>query len=60
VETVDVTSVGENLFGFGHSYIANKRTILGDLWAVLRGTQMTRFGLQERQHQAGKYWALVP
>ncbi|MES2879522.1 MAG: alpha/beta hydrolase [Pseudomonadota bacterium] len=60
VETVDATEVGEQLFGLGHSYIADKRTILGDLWAVLRGLPMPRFGLQERLHHVGKYWALVP
>ena len=60
VETVDATEVGEHLFGMGHSYIADKRTILGDLWAVLRGQSMTRFGLQERMHPMGKYWAFVP
>lgn len=60
VQTVDATEVGESMFGLGHSYIADKRTILGDLWAVLRGTKMTRFGLRERQHSTGKYWALVP
>lgn len=60
VETVDATEVGEHLFGLGHSYIADKRTILGDLWAVLRGLPMPRFGLQERLHSVGKYWALVP
>jgi esterase/lipase superfamily enzyme len=60
VETVDATEVGEHLFGLGHSYIANKRSILGDLWAVLRGRPVPRFGLQERRHQTGKYWMLMP
>lgn len=60
VETVDATKVGEQLFGLGHSYIADKRSILGDLWAVLHGLPMPRFGLKERKNQVGKYWALVP
>lgn len=60
VETVDATGVGEHLFGLGHSYIADKRSILSDLWAVLRGLPMPRFGLKERQHHVGKYWAILP
>ena len=60
VETVDATEVGEHLFGLGHSYIADKRTILGDLCAVLSGLPMPRFGLREQTLQVGKYWALLP
>jgi esterase/lipase superfamily enzyme len=60
VETVDATAAGEHLFGLGHSYVADKRTILGDLWAVLRGHPVPRFGLEARSHMLGKYWALLP
>jgi esterase/lipase superfamily enzyme len=60
VDTVDASKVGEHLFGLGHSYIADKRTILGDLWAVVRGLALPRFGLEQRPHQAGTYWVLLP
>jgi esterase/lipase superfamily enzyme len=60
VETVDATEAGEDLFGLGHSYFADKRSILVDLWSVLRGLPMPRFGLEQRLHKAGTYWALLP
>lgn len=60
VETVDATEAGEHLFGLGHSYFADKRNILVDLWAVLSGLPMPRFGLEARLHKEGTYWALLP
>ena len=42
----------------GHSYYGNKRSILGDIYDLLRygHDPAGRFGLVRRNHAAGSYW----
>ncbi|MDI9275274.1 alpha/beta hydrolase [Stenotrophomonas sp. PFBMAA-4] len=58
VETIDASTVGDGLFGLGHSYIADKTSILADLRQVLNGVKMTRTGLEQTPHADGMYWRI--
>jgi esterase/lipase superfamily enzyme len=58
VETIDASTIGDGLFGLGHSYIADKKSILGDLRQVLAGVKMTRNGLEQALHANGTYWTI--
>ncbi len=61
MDTIDATPVGDHLFGLGHSYVANKPSILRDLWALIRGAPVPRHRMIKRQHASGNhFWELQP
>jgi esterase/lipase superfamily enzyme len=62
VESIDATSVGEDLFGLGHSYFASKRTVLSDLYYVIKESlpPWRRDGLDEAHVGSLRYWVFVP
>ena len=56
VETVDATLVDTSLLG--HSYFAESRSVLSDMFYLIRRGQRAdmRFGLDRVDDQAGRYW----
>jgi hypothetical protein len=62
VESVDATSVGEDLLGLGHSYFSEKRPVLDDIFYVIREAlpPWRRAGLHERNAGGLRYWVFQP
>ena len=62
VETIDASAVGEDLLGLGHSYFGSKRTVLTDLFYVIKESlpPNRRSGMQERNSGGQKYWLFAP
>lgn len=59
IETVDASAVKTDLFG--HSYYATNRSVLGDVFYVLRGLPpASRFGLHPVTTVTGDYWRIKP
>jgi esterase/lipase superfamily enzyme/DNA-binding transcriptional LysR family regulator len=60
VDTIDATAVDTSLLG--HSYVGDNRSILSDIFALLKGDQEpgSRFGLTPKQTGAGLYWLFKP
>jgi esterase/lipase superfamily enzyme len=60
VDTVDVTAVDTSLLG--HSYYAENRSVLSDLFYVIRnGTPPDeRFGLVAKDRYGSRYWTFRP
>lgn len=60
IDTVDVSAVDTSFIG--HSYIGNNRSVISDLFNLLRGKPPSeRFGLKPRTTPANlTYWAFVP
>lgn len=56
IETIDATGTDTSLLG--HSYFAETRSVLSDIFYLIRNGQRAeqRFGLQRVDTQAGKYW----
>jgi esterase/lipase superfamily enzyme len=56
IETIDATGTDTSLLG--HSYFAETRSVLSDIFYLVRNGQRAeqRFGLQRVDTQAGKYW----
>ncbi len=59
VDTVDVSAVGGGWFTFGHSYYGENRSVLADIYQLLRNntSPTERFGLFRMPHKDGHYWA---
>jgi esterase/lipase superfamily enzyme len=61
VDTIDASLVKTSLIGFRHSYYADNRAVLMDLFYMIRGTPPDdRGGLFKRQHRLGAYWEIAP
>ena len=60
MDTVDASSVGTSLTG--HSYYAEKRTVLSDLFYLLKdgAPPSERHGLDRKSSPKGEYWAFRP
>jgi esterase/lipase superfamily enzyme len=60
IETVDASKVATGLIG--HSYFGDTRSILSDIFNIIRNGKSARdrFGLVEKQGQAGSYWIFNP
>ena len=59
IETVDASAVDTNLIG--HFYYGDNRSVLSDIFYVLRGhPPKDRAGLRARECAGGSYWAFVP
>jgi esterase/lipase superfamily enzyme len=60
IETVDATSVATDFVG--HSYFAESRSIIGDIFYLIRDGKRARdrFGLQEIDAPTGRYWVFRP
>ncbi len=58
VETIDATQASEDFMG--HSYFAQSRAIIGDLYYLFRDRLRAdhRFGLKPVQNENGKYWII--
>ncbi len=57
IDTIDASSVDTSMLGLGHSYYADSRAILSDLFHLIRGDgPRDRFGLI----QHGQYWLFAP
>lgn len=56
IETIDATRVDTSLLG--HSYFAEARSVLSDMFYLIRNGQRAdqRFGLRRADVQAGRYW----
>jgi esterase/lipase superfamily enzyme len=56
VETIDATYVDTSLLG--HSYFAETRSVLSDMFYLIRNGERAdmRFGLRRVDAQAGRYW----
>jgi esterase/lipase superfamily enzyme len=56
VETVDVSAVSTGFLG--HSYYGDNRSVLSDLFAIMRAhlPPDDRFGLRVADHNGGRYW----
>lgn len=62
VESVDATSVGEDLFGLGHSYFSSKRPVLSDIHYVIKESlpPWRREGLKKVGVAPAGYWEFLP
>lgn len=60
IETVDATRVDTSLLG--HSYFAEARSVLSDMFYLIRDGKRAdqRFGLRPVDGQAGRYWEFKP
>jgi esterase/lipase superfamily enzyme len=58
VDTIDVSSVDTSFIG--HSYYADNRSIISDLYYLIRGVQLPRFGLQQKSFNGHPYWLFQP
>jgi esterase/lipase superfamily enzyme len=58
VDTVDASEVDTSIFGLGHSYFAQKRSILSDVYNLLRHGSAPdgRFDLTASETAQGRYW----
>lgn len=58
VDTVDASDADTSLFGLGHSYFAQKRSILSDLYHLLRDGEPPdhRFDVSLAEGAQGRYW----
>lgn len=56
IETIDATQVDSSLLG--HSYFAEARSVLSDMFYLIRNSQRAdqRFGLRPIETQAGRHW----
>ncbi|MEX4004162.1 alpha/beta hydrolase [Paraburkholderia sp. EG285A] len=56
IETIDVTNVDTDLTG--HSYVGDQRTILSDLYYIVRNDTRAsgRFGLTRQTRNGSEYW----
>jgi esterase/lipase superfamily enzyme len=59
IETIDAT--GTDTSFLGHSYFAETRSVLSDLFYLIRNEQRadSRFGLHRIDSQQGRYWKFV-
>ena len=62
VETIDASAVGADLLGLGHSYFGSARTVLTDLFYVIKESlpPNRRSGMEERDSGGQKYWLFSP
>jgi len=62
VESIDATSVGEDLLGLGHSYFSSERTLLNDLYYVIQESlpPSRRADLDEVRMGSQRYWEFQP
>lgn len=61
VESIDATLVGGDLFGLGHSYFSEKRSVLDDLHYVLQSLPPSkRAFLDEVLRDPLRYWVFRP
>lgn len=60
IETIDATRVDTSLLG--HSYFAEARSVLSDMFYLIRNGQRAdqRFGLRPVDAQVGRYWEFKP
>jgi len=58
LDTVDVSSVNSDLLG--HGYYGDNRTVLSDMFNLLRGQAPPRFGLREARAGGLTYWRFLP
>lgn len=60
IETIDATKVDTSLIG--HSYFAENRSVLSDIFYIIRGNQKAdqRFGLHRVDFRGGRYWEFNP
>lgn len=58
VDTIDVSAVDTNLIG--HFYYGENRSVLADLFNLMSGQPVPRFGLRERKKGARRYWVFQP
>lgn len=57
IDTIDASKVDCGLFGLGHSYYADRRSILSDLHHLaVHKTSPPRFDLERRRSAAGEHW----
>jgi esterase/lipase superfamily enzyme len=60
IETIDATAVDSSLVG--HSYFADSRSVLSDMFHLVRDGQRAtrRFGLRAVDVERGRYWEFKP
>lgn len=58
IDTIDVSAVDTNLIG--HFYYGDNRSVLSDLFNLIKGDRMPRFGLREKKKGARTYWVFQP
>jgi esterase/lipase superfamily enzyme len=58
VDTIDASDVDTDLIG--HSYYGDNRSVLSDMFNLLRGHLPPRFGLKEATSGAQRYWRFAP
>jgi esterase/lipase superfamily enzyme len=58
LDTVDASGADTSLFGLGHSYFANKRSILNDMFGAIQNglSPNERFDLTMADSPDGSYW----
>ena len=63
LETLDATTLGEDMFGLNHSTYAEARPLIDDIGLILQGRRAPRLA-EERPEPAGsgapKYWRFAP
>jgi esterase/lipase superfamily enzyme len=60
IDTIDASSVDTSLLGVLHQYYADSRTVLSDLFHLIRDQPAGgRFGLRPVESPKGKYWVFA-
>ena len=62
VDTIDASTVDTNLFGLGHSYAAESRSVLSDIYDLIHKGDPpdSRFNLMKQMSGDDVYWAFKP
>jgi len=60
IDTIDVSNVDTDLLG--HSYYGDNRSVLSDLFNLIRlgAPPELRFGLRPEMHGSARYWIFAP
>jgi esterase/lipase superfamily enzyme len=62
VDTIDASDVDTGLFSLSHSYFADERSVLSDIYDLLKygGGPDERYGLEPRMKDGARYWRYAP
>ena len=58
METIDVSDVDTDFIG--HFYYGDNRSVLSDMFNLVRGQPVPRFGLRPKLRGTQKYWKFAP
>jgi hypothetical protein len=58
IDSIDVSAVDTSFIG--HSYYGESTSVIGDIFYLIRGVPLPRYGVKEAHCPAGRYWVFNP